>query len=418
MNQGERVLQVRDVSVALTGKAILSKISFAVSPGEFIAIVGPNGAGKSTLLRTLRRFYKMQAGEILLFDSALESLSEKKLAASIAYMQQELHLGFGFTVKQIVLTGRYPYLAWWQNEGKQDHEIAEKYMEFMGVRQFSDQPMQSLSGGERQRVLFAKALAQETPLIFLDEPTANLDLLYQEELFHYCQRLCQQGKTILLVAHDLKLAAKYCSRMLLMEKGEIIADGVPETVINAHNLEATYGIHSAVFKNKITGHLDIHTYAAPTKRNKKTVHVIGGGGAAAEIIRALYEAGFSISSGVLHEGDTDAEVSQAFHIDCLTIPPFSPIDSEMAEQNKQKVLAADVVILADICIGKQNLENLKACFWAQALLIVNDTPMEEKDYSGGEGKLLFDKLCARSTTLLYHKEELIASIRGKEINHF
>jgi iron complex transport system ATP-binding protein len=390
--EGKQALKIEQVGVSIGSKSILQDISFDVAPGEFVGIIGPNGAGKSTLLRSLRGLYPISSGKVTVFDESLQVFGEKELARQIAYMQQEVNVGFGFTALQIVLTGRYPYLSWWQNEQKKDYEIARKYLAFTGVASLADKSVQQVSGGERQRILLAKVLAQETPIIFLDEPTASLDLLYQEEIFSYCQALCQQGKTVLLVAHDIKLTAKFCSRMILLAHGGIVADGTPEKVVNAENLEKAYGLHSDVFLNKVTGNLDIHTYAACTLNHYKQIHVIGGGGRAGNLLRCLHEKAYRLSCGVLHFGDTDADVAQAFGLDCVLNPSFCSIDAVNGEENRQKIAASDWTILADICFGEQNMDNLRAAFSAKKLIIIEDRPIQERDYTDGEATALYQKL--------------------------
>ena len=179
----EDILQVKELQVDYLEKPVLKNISFNAKVGEFIGIIGPNGAGKSTLLKSIRGLTKITTGEVRVASKLLTKLKEKEKAQVIAYMQQEVNKGFGISAKQMVLAGRYPYLNWWQHESQQDYEIAEKYMKFTGVWQLADKDINFMSGGERQRVLLAKVLAQETKLIFLDEPTASLDLTYQEEIF-------------------------------------------------------------------------------------------------------------------------------------------------------------------------------------------------------------------------------------------
>ena len=169
------ILTVENVGLAIDEHTILQDIDFAVGEGEFVGIIGPNGAGKSTLLKSLRGM-NPATGTIKVFDKDLHRLSEKEIARNVAYMQQEMNTGFGFSAKQVVLAGRYPYLAWWQNESEDDVAIAEKYMNFTGVLHLADKDINRMSGGEKQRVLLAKVLTQETNLIFLDEPTASLDL--------------------------------------------------------------------------------------------------------------------------------------------------------------------------------------------------------------------------------------------------
>jgi iron complex transport system ATP-binding protein len=391
----EKALEVSDLTVAAGNKIILRNVSFAVKPGEFIGIIGPNGAGKSTLLRSLRGMIPGIKGEVRMFGKAIHTMKDKQVARIVAYMQQDVNVGFGFTALQIVLAGRYPYLQWWQNEQKKDYEIAKKYMAFTGVEMLAEKSVQQVSGGERQRILLAKILAQETPLVFLDEPTASLDLVYQEEIFRYCRVMCQEGRTVFIIAHDIKLAAKFCSRLILVAGGRVLADGKPQEVITAEYLEKAYGLHSAVYTNKVTGNLDIYTYeAAGTITQQPSVHIIGGGGSAAKIIRYLHEKAYSMSGGVFQQGDTDADAALAFGVEAIIGQPFCTINEEQARKNREKILAADITILSNLYYSQQNIDNLEAAFSAKRLIIIEDTPMEERDFTDGKATKLYYALLA------------------------
>lgn len=390
----QEVIAVRDSSICIGDKKILEHINCTIGAGEFVGIIGPNGVGKSTLLSGLRGFLPLSGGEVQLLGRSITALSDKELARQVAYMQQEVNVGFGYTALEVVLTGRYPYLKWWQHERAKDKEIAQKYMEFTGVTSLAHKPVHSMSGGEKQRVLLAKVLAQETPLIFLDEPTASLDLVYQEEIFRYCQLICEQGKTVLIVAHDLKLAAKFCSRLLLLSEGNIIADGAPRSVITKENLYTAYGLHAAVFMNKVTGNLDIHTYTSALYgcRQDTAVHLICGGGSGGRMIRLLYERGYCLTIGVIQPNDVDAHVAEAFHIPCILGKAFSMMDQLSIEKNRAHISKADWAVLSNLTFGEQNIENLQAAFAAKKLIVIEDTPIEQRDLLDGQATVLYRKL--------------------------
>ncbi|SDE10227.1 ABC transporter ATP-binding protein [Sporomusa acidovorans] len=412
---GQVALEVLNIAVALGSKTILHDISFAAKPGEFIGIIGPNGVGKSTLLRSLRGMCAVASGEVRMYGRPILAMSEKELAQHVAYMQQEVNVGFGFTAREVVLTGRYPYLKWWQSEQKQDYAIAQKYMVFTGVDKLAEKPVQQVSGGERQRILLAKVLAQETPLIFLDEPTASLDLVYQEEIFRYCRIMCQEGKTVLIIAHDIKQAAKFCSRLILLADGTVLADGKPQEVITKENLEKAYGLHSAVFINKVTGNLDIHTYeAAGTTTRQRAVHVIGGGGSAGKILRLLYESAYTLSGGVFQQGDTDADIALAFGIAAIVGQPFCEIEKIQAKENREKILAADFTVLCNLCYGQQNFDNLEAAFVARKLIVIEDTPIEERDYTGGKATTVYRNLLKLQQVVVMNSQQFAEQLAAGE----
>lgn len=256
------VLVIRDLAAGYEAKTVLQQVSFQVRQGEFVGLIGPNGAGKSTLLKTLRGMLPLQAGEVLLNGRQIRSLTARDFACEAAYLQQQTEVAFGYTAKEIAMTGRYPYLRWWQSESPADEAVVAACMEYTGVAALASQPMQAMSGGQRQRVLLAKVLAQQTPLLFLDEPATGLDMVYQEEIFRFCRELCAAGKTVLMVAHELSLAARFCSRLLLTARSGILADGVPEQVLSPDLLAAAYGRPVEVAKNPLTGHIELFTVPA------------------------------------------------------------------------------------------------------------------------------------------------------------
>jgi len=404
------LVAVENLSVRLGHKVILKDINLTVRPGEFIGIIGPNGAGKTTLLRSLRGLCPVISGSVTVNGQPVTGMTDKQLARIMAYMQQDVNISFGFTALEVVLAGRYPYLEWWQNESDEDYALARQYMKFTGVEKLADKSVQRVSGGERQRILLAKVLAQETPLILLDEPTASLDLVYQEEIFRHCQTLCKQGKAALLVAHDIKLAAKFCSRLILIADTRIVADGEPAQVITVDNLQKSYGLHSAVFTNPVTGHLDIHTYDCSAEiAGQQTVHVIGGGASAGSIIRNLYEKAYTLSGGVFHYGDADADIAQAFAVDYLAGPAFCAISETLGQQNRAKIDAADWTVLCNLCYSRQNLDNLQAAFTARKLIIIEDTPIEERDFTGGEAAALYKQLVSMPQAAVMTTADLLAA---------
>ena len=240
-------LDVQSLSVTLGDTTIVKEASFAIDRGEFVGIIGPNGSGKTTLLKALRGLYPTSGGDIFWDGKSIASLSDKEIAHHVAYMQQSVNVSFDYEAIDIVMTARYPYLKWWEQEGPEDKVIVENAMKEVGVYHLRHRSVQSLSGGERQRVFLAKALAQQTEVLLLDEPTAALDLVYADDIFYEGRRLCDEGKTILIVVHDLELAAKYCTKLVLISDGRIVDVGTPREVLTADNLKAAFHLSAAVY---------------------------------------------------------------------------------------------------------------------------------------------------------------------------
>lgn len=251
----ETIIELKNLSIGYGNKSVLQDVNAKINKGEIVGIIGCNGAGKSTLLKTIRGLLPKQSGEILYFGRKLESFSEKELAREVAYLQQNVEVGFGYTGKDIVLAGRYPYMKWWKGESISDEELALKCMEYTGTKELAERPVNEVSGGQKQRILLAKVLAQQTPILFLDEPTTGLDMVYQEEIFRFSQALAEMGKTILMVVHELNLAAKYCSRIILLGEGTVIADGRPDNVFTEKILSKAYNVPVRVIRSHNTNEI-------------------------------------------------------------------------------------------------------------------------------------------------------------------
>jgi len=265
------------VYAGYNGRVILENVSFSVGEGEIVGLIGPNGAGKSTLLKTLRGILPMLSGSAALMGDDINTLDAKEFARRAAYLQQRVEMTFEYTARDIVLAGRYPYLSWWSQEKAHDLAIAEACMAYTGVSDLADNPLHAMSGGQRQRVLLAKVLAQQTPVLFLDEPATGLDIIYQEEIFRFCRELSAAGKTVLLVAHELSLAARFCSRLLLIGRGTLLADGVPKDVLTDALLSQAYGAPVRVVENPLTRHAEVYTEPPPIgEREKHLLNVILG----------------------------------------------------------------------------------------------------------------------------------------------
>lgn len=255
----EFVFEAEHLTVGYPGRLVLHDLSFSVRPGELVGIIGANGAGKSTLMKTMRGMLPAQEGSVRLYGRKIRDIPGRELARLAGYLQQQTAVPFAYTVRDIVMTGRYPYLSWWQQAGERDRQLAGACLAYVGMADQADRPLQELSGGQRQRVLLAKVLAQQTPVLLLDEPAAGLDLMYQEELFRFCRSLCAAGRTVMLIAHELSLAARFCSRLLLIGQGGLIADGAPCEVMTEPLLSRAFSADIRVSVNPLTGHADIYT---------------------------------------------------------------------------------------------------------------------------------------------------------------
>src|SRR5881409_31984 len=232
----------------------LADLSFEIAPGEIVGVIGPNSSGKTTLIRLLTRVLEPASGEIRLEGVPVRRLSRTDLARRVAVVPQGILPQFPFTVGELALMGRYPHDPGRYFESPRDRSVARAAMEATGVLELADMPLEHLSGGERQRAVIARALAQEPRLLILDEPTAHLDLRYQAECIGLLRRINRErGTTVVLVSHDLNLAAEVCDRLLLLSAGRVVRVGSPSDVLDAGRLSAVYGCDVTVSDNALTG---------------------------------------------------------------------------------------------------------------------------------------------------------------------
>ena len=232
---------------------VVKDVSFSLRDGEFLGIIGPNGSGKTTLVRLLSRVLAPRKGRVLFAGKDVGVIPLKDFCRQVAFVGQELSAQFPFTVWDIVLMGRIPYLSYLQQETPYDCAVAEEALRETDTLHLRDKRIDCLSAGERQRVLIAKALAQQGQLLFLDEPTSHLDIGYQLQILTLLRQLNRSKRlTIVMIIHDLNLAAEYCSRLLLLSKGNIFAQGTPQEVLTYQNVESVYKTVVLVHKNPLS----------------------------------------------------------------------------------------------------------------------------------------------------------------------
>lgn len=230
-------------------REILRNVSFRAGSGEFIGIVGPNGAGKSTLLRNLGGLLAPTAGGVSLNGREIRDYKPRDLATLSAYMHQDTVMPFAFLARDVVMLGRHPYSSPLAAFSTEDETYVRQCMLAADCLEEADKLVTTLSGGERQRVMLARALAQDTPLLLLDEPTASLDIRHAGEIFLLARELAEAGKLVIAVMHDLRAAAKYCSRLFLIHEGQLVANGDPEEVLHEGHITYAFDIHARTFRN-------------------------------------------------------------------------------------------------------------------------------------------------------------------------
>ncbi|MFE2374284.1 ABC transporter ATP-binding protein [Streptomyces sp. NPDC059398] len=247
-------LTARELTLAYDDRTVVDGLDLAVPDGRVTVIVGPNACGKSTTLRALGRLLKPRSGAVLLDGAELARTPTRKIAQSIGLLPQSPSAPEAITVADLVARGRQPHQHWWQQWSDEDERAVTGAMERTDITSLAERAVDELSGGQRQRVWIAMALAQETDLLLLDEPTTYLDIAHQVEVLDLVRRLNKErGRTVVAVLHDLNQAARYADHLVAMKDGRIVAEGPPGEVVTAQLVREVFGLESVVVPDPVTG---------------------------------------------------------------------------------------------------------------------------------------------------------------------
>ncbi len=224
-------------------KVVLREVTLDIRPGRVTGIFGPNGSGKSTLLRCLNGALKPQSGGVRIDNCPIESLTHRDIAQKIAVVPQDLPPPVSFTVREMVMMGRFARWDTWQQETADDHRVVNQSLERMELGPLADAPFDQISGGDRQRVILARALAQDTPVLLLDEPSNHLDIAHQLETYRLARVLAQEGRTVLMICHDLLMVPMFTDHAVLLKAGAVYQEGKPHDVLTPDSIEQVFGAH-------------------------------------------------------------------------------------------------------------------------------------------------------------------------------
>jgi len=406
MNGTDAVLHAKRVDYRIGPAQLLSGVDLELRPSELHGLIGPNGAGKSTLLRNLIGYLKPTGGEVLVQGRPLRDYSARERAKRISYLSQHGPDQFPFPVVDVVEMGSYPVIGMGRSPGTAERESAMRALAYVGLEHLADRSFPSLSGGERQLVLFARVLVQESPIILLDEPTASLDIGHETTLLQMVRDLCAEGYSAIIALHNLNLAAEYCHRVTLMERGRVRAEGPPEAVLTRELVETAYRTTVHVGRNDATGSIAVSPVPTGGTARGIHVHVIGGAGGGVNITRFLHRNGFSVTGGVAHELDSDARLWKALGVPFVGVPAFSRIDEERFAEAAAMVDAADLVVLCAFPFGDGNARNLELAERAKRLIILDEEPGGcARDFFAGAESLrpVFDRLAEANGIVAYRE---------------
>jgi len=404
---------------------ILNGIDLNIEKGSFVGIIGPNASGKSTLLKNISKTLTADQGKVYLDKKVLNDYSSMELAKKMAVVPQNTEVNFNFNVYDIIMMGRHPYQKRWSGLEKEDKNIVKNIMELTDTLKLKNKLINELSGGERQRVIIARALAQDPDVLLLDEPTSNLDINYQGEIYGLLKHLNQKfNLTIITVSHDLNLTAQYCEELLLLKNGEIFAAGNAENVLTEKNIKKVYNAEVLIKTNPISGKPFVTLIPEKNDKYKNQnnkdfkIHVIAGGGTAQKFLYKLDNEGYPLSIGVLNIGDADWQAAKELGIETVEAPPFIEITEKEINKNRKLIKKADLVILSDLPFGHGNLANLKILleFPEKKKILFSNLNIEKRDYIKGKAAAIWNKIIIEdeNVILLKEKDDLIKKINELE----
>ena len=416
-------LVVDDLAVAYGARPAITGLSFTAAPASVLALAGPNGSGKSTLLRTIVGLERAARGSLRVAGSPVAQLPYAERARRVSWMPQEEPAGDNLVVEEYVAYGRHPYRGSFGAETAVDRAAVERALGLVGAAEFTGRRIYELSGGERQRVRLARVLAQEAPLVLLDEPTAHLDIGHQIDLLARLRGLARDRGTCLLVAlHDLNLAARFADQVLVLSRGRRMALGTPREVLSTRLLAEVWGVDAELRRDPRTDQpyliprlpaVPVSASPAVTADTRRRVHVLAGGGSARDLLPALVQAGFAVSVGPIPLFDSDHEVAEELHLPSVVELPFSRFSPETMERAQALMAAADAIVVAPYPVGPGNLATLRELGRlapTRRVLFLRQPPGRIWDYTEGEATALRQELLAAHPEEPHDLDELLAAL--------
>lgn len=266
-------MEVRDLAYSYRKRPVLDGIDLEIEKGKMIGILGPNGCGKSTLLKNLNRNLSPLRGCVLVDGTDIADITKRDIASKVAAVPQTNEIGFAFTVREIVEMGRMPFQEAFTGMSSEDVRIVDEALRETGLWDMQERTINTMSGGERQRAIIARAVAQTPEVLLMDEPTLHLDVNMQFEVLDLVRRLCdEQGLTVVIVSHDLPMAARYCDRIALVHDHRIMCFGDPEEVLTPGNMRTVFGVEAEFGTDAFNGKRTVFLHGVAEHSNKKDLN--------------------------------------------------------------------------------------------------------------------------------------------------
>lgn len=412
------MIRVEGLRFGFGAQEVLRGLAFEVRQGEVLGVLGPNGSGKSTLLKLLRGALVPGSGRVLLDGRPVHRYSRRALARWIAVVPQAMAVPFPFTVWETVAMGRFAYRRALSGPTRADRAAVERALAWTDALHLAGRAVTELSGGELQRVFLARALAQEAPVLLLDEVTSHLDIRHRLQVAELLARLNrEEGRTVVHVTHDFDLAAEISHRLLLLGPlGEPEALGPPREVLRPERLHRAFGISVRVEPDPLTGGPRVF----PVLRGPQPlqldldVHVVCGGGSGGEILRRLVLSGARVSAGPLNRGDTDAELCRVLGVRVVLERPFSPVGERALSEAGPLMRGADALVVGPVPWGPGNVRILEAVEQAleagRPVFLVDPRP--ERDFSGHRAWEVLRRLEGLGACRVADARELVEALSG------
>jgi iron complex transport system ATP-binding protein len=422
--EGPLPLVVSAASVRYRDQVAVRAVTLSVPRGEVLALAGPNGSGKSTLLRAIVGLEPLAGGSVQLLGRRLSTLTLRERARAVAWMPQEESPGDNVRLVDYVRYGRFAHIPPLAAEREADARAVSAALLDADVETFSARGILELSGGERQRARLARVLAQETPVLLLDEATAHLDVSHQLDLLGRIRKIARRdGRAVIIALHDLNLAARFADRVAVLSHGQLVAEGAPSAILSPQLLARVWGIVAEVRRDASTGlpylipQLPLGPEPASVRPPRRPrVHVVAGGGAGVLFLRRLVEQGYEVTAGALPLFDSDTEAAEELGVPVAVEIPFAPLGTEVRARNRLLLAAAEAIVVTPFPVGPSNLANLEDLveFLPRIpIYLVDAPPGTSLEFADGRASATRQRLAAAGGVRVTGLEQLLAALETR-----